>query len=184
VWVRVATMFVACWLIFLLEIRFIFSPSNSIKHLLHVRIYLVRVYRSTAFVGKRCIWIRNWRCTKDGTKFFAHYMAEQSMSVTTLELIRLSRKPDRATCRTRTVSARPEQEAGIGGSRIFLGGVQRRVHPDVYWLHISEDPSTHAQLITVHILAKLHSHHYPGLLGRFRSRRGLQNNSEIVLKLI
>jgi len=23
-------------------------------------------------------------------------------------------------------------------------------------------------------LVKLHSHHYPGLLGRFRSRRGLQ----------
>jgi len=27
-------------------------------------------------------------------------------------------------------------------------------------------------LITIHILAKLHSHHYPGLLGRLRSRIG------------
>jgi len=36
----------------------------------------------------------------------------------------------------------------------------------------------------MHILAKSHSHHYPGLLRRFRSRRGLQNNSEIILKLI
>jgi len=41
-------------------------------------------------------------------------MAEQSMSVKTLELNRLSRKPDRATCRTRTVSAGPEQETGAG----------------------------------------------------------------------
>jgi len=49
---------------------------------------------------------------------------------------------------------------------------------------ISEDPTAHTQLITIHILAKLHSHHYPGLLGRFRSRSGLQNNSAIVLKLI
>jgi len=30
-------------------------------------------------------------------------------------------------------------------------------------------------------LAKLHSHQYPGLLGRFRSRGGLQNNSENIL---
>jgi len=30
-------------------------------------------------------------------------------------------------------------------------------------------------------LAKLNSHHYPGLLGRYRSRSGLQNNSEISL---
>jgi len=29
----------------------------------------------------------------------------------------------------------------IGGSRIFLGGTQGRVHPDVYWLHSSEDPT-------------------------------------------
>ena len=72
----------------------------------------------------------------------------------------------------------------IGGSRIFLGGAQRRVHPDVYWLHISEDPTARTRSITIHILAKLHSHHYPGLLGRFRSRSGLQNNSGIVLKLI
>jgi len=39
-------------------------------------------------------------------------------------------------------------------------------------------------LIAIHILAKLHSHHYPGLLGRLRSRSGLQNNSEINLRLI
>jgi len=50
-------------------------------------------------------------------------------------------------------------------------------------LHISEDLTAHT-LLTIHILAKLHSHHYPGLLGRFRSRSGLQNNSDIVLKLI
>jgi len=32
-------------------------------------------------------------------------------------------------------------------------------------------------------LAKTDSHHYPGLLGRFRSRSGLQN-SEIILKFV
>ena len=37
---------------------------------------------------------------------------------------------------------------------------------------------------SIHILAKLHCHHYPGLLGRFRSRCDLQNNSENILKLI
>jgi len=36
---------------------------------------------------------------------------------------------------------------------------------------------------TIHILAKSYSHHYPGLLRRFRSRSGLQNNSEIIIKL-
>jgi len=39
-------------------------------------------------------------------------------------------------------------------------------------------------LLTIHILAKLHSHRYSCLLGRLRSRRGLQNNSEIILRLI
>jgi len=34
------------------------------------------------------------------------------------------------------------------------------------------------------ILAKSHSHHYPGILWHFRSRSDLQNNSEIILKLI
>jgi len=29
----------------------------------------------------------------------------------------------------------------IGGSRIFLGGAQGRVHPDVYWVHSSEGPT-------------------------------------------
>jgi len=38
-------------------------------------------------------------------------------------------------------------------------------------------------LITTHILAKLHTRRYPGLLGRLRCRSGLQNNSEIILKL-
>jgi len=33
-------------------------------------------------------------------------------------------------------------------------------------------------------LAKSHFHHYPSLLGYFRSRSGLQNNSEVILKLI
>jgi len=33
-------------------------------------------------------------------------------------------------------------------------------------------------------LAKSHSHNYPDLVGRFRSRSSLQNNSEIILKLI
>jgi len=42
------------------------------------------------------------------------------------------------------------------------GGAQGRVHPDVYWLRISEDSTAHTRLITTHILAKLHSHHYPG----------------------
>jgi len=32
--------------------------------------------------------------------------------------------------------------------------------------------------------AKLHTHHYTGLLGRLRCRSGLQNNSWIILKLI
>jgi len=36
----------------------------------------------------------------------------------------------------------------------------------------------------MHILAKSHSNHYTGLLGRFLSRSGLQNNSEFILKLI
>jgi len=36
----------------------------------------------------------------------------------------------------------------------------------------------------MYILAKSHSHHYPGLLGHFRSRRALQKNSEIILKPI
>jgi len=31
--------------------------------------------------------------------------------------------------------------------------------------------------------AKSYSHHYPGLLGRFGSRSGIQNNSEIIFKL-
>ena len=30
------------------------------------------------------------------------------------------------------------------------------------WLRISEDSTAHTRLITIHILAKLHSHHYPG----------------------
>jgi len=42
----------------------------------------------------------------------------------------------------------------------------------------------HTRFITIHILAKSHSHHYPGLLKRFRSRSGLQNNSENILILI
>jgi len=39
---------------------------------------------------------------------------------------------------------------------------------------------------SIHILAKLHCHHDQGLIlmGRFRSRSGLQNNSENMLKLI
>jgi len=40
------------------------------------------------------------------------------------------------------------------------------------------------RLVTTDVLAKSHSHHYPGLVGRFWSRIGLQNNSEIILKLI
>jgi len=32
-------------------------------------------------------------------------------------------------------------------------------------------------------LSKSHFHHYPGILGRFRSRNGLHNDSEII-KLI
>jgi len=36
----------------------------------------------------------------------------------------------------------------------------------------------------IQILAKSHSHNYPGLLGRFWSRKRLQKNSEIILKLI
>jgi len=42
-------------------------------------------------------------------------------------------------------------------------------------------------LTTIHILAKLHSHHYPGLLGRFQSRSGppkqFRNYSQIYLTL-
>jgi len=33
-------------------------------------------------------------------------------------------------------------------------------------------------------LAKSHSHHHPGLLGRFRSRSDLHKNSENILKLM
>jgi len=36
----------------------------------------------------------------------------------------------------------------------------------------------------MHILAKSRSNHYTGFLRRFRSRSGLQKNSEIILKLI
>ena len=36
----------------------------------------------------------------------------------------------------------------IGGSRIFLGGAQGRVHPDVYWLHGSENPTAQITFFT------------------------------------
>jgi len=54
---------------------------------------------------------------------------------------------------------------------------------------MNEDPTAQVtffktRLITIHTLVKLHCHHCPGLLGRFRSRSGLQNNSEYTLKLI
>ena len=41
-------------------------------------------------------------------------------------------------CNTRFVQYR---YICTGGSRIFLGGSQGRVHPDVCWLHSSDDPS-------------------------------------------
>jgi len=38
----------------------------------------------------------------------------------------------------------------IGGSRIFLGGAQGRVHPDVYWLHSIEDPTAQVTFFNKH----------------------------------
>ena len=38
----------------------------------------------------------------------------------------------------------------IGGSRIFLGAAQGRVHPDVYWLHSSEDPTAQVAFFNKH----------------------------------
>jgi len=38
----------------------------------------------------------------------------------------------------------------IGVSRIFLGGAQGQVHPDMYWLHSSENPTAHVTFFNKH----------------------------------
>jgi len=42
----------------------------------------------------------------------------------------------------------------IGGSRIFLGGAQGQIHPDVYWLHTGEDPTVQVAFLTNTVLLK------------------------------
>jgi len=76
----------------------------------------------------------------------------------------------------------------IGGSRIFLGGLK-----DEFIQMCTDCIAVKTQLLRWHFLtntvddhthlAKLHTHHYPGLLGRLRCKSGLQNNSEIIPKV-
>jgi len=66
----------------------------------------------------------------------------------------------------------------IGGSRIFLGGIK-----DEFIRMCTDCIAVKTQLLRYRFLtntAKSHTHHFPGLLGRFPSKK----NSEIILKLI